>query len=97
MRLYQLCFRVGGAFEGALFIEASSVGAALWEAARAGLDPGGECDGIELHPDDARAIPRKFFGRLLDADRGSAPTWRSTSTVSQDHRKSLVKRGTTSG
>ncbi len=68
MRVYQLCFRVGGAFEGVLFIEASSLGAALWEAERSGIDPGGECDAIELHADDAQAIPRKFIGRLLDED-----------------------------
>ena len=68
MGLYQLCYRVGGAFEGVVFVEASSLGAALWQADRQGLDPGGECDGIELHPDDAEAIPRKFIGRLLGED-----------------------------
>ena len=68
MRLYQLCYRVGGAFEGALFIEASSLGAALWEAERAGLHLGDDCDGIELHPDDARLIPREFIGRVLGQD-----------------------------
>jgi hypothetical protein len=68
MGLYQLCYRVGGAFEGVAFVEASSLGAALWQADRQGLDPGGERDGIELHPDDARLIPRKFIGRLLGED-----------------------------
>ncbi len=68
MGLYQLSYRVGGAFEGVAFVEASSLGAALWQADRQGLDPGGECDGIELHPDDARVVPRKFIGRLLRKD-----------------------------
>jgi hypothetical protein len=54
-----------------VFVDASSLGAALWQANRQGLDPGGECDGIELHPDDARAIPRKFIGRLLGEDEAA--------------------------
>jgi hypothetical protein len=69
MGLYQLCFSVGGAFEGIIFLEASSLGAALWRAERAGIAPGGgECDVLELHPDDARIIPERFIGRLLNRD-----------------------------
>ncbi len=45
-----------------VFIEASSLGAALWQADRDGLDHGGECDGIELHPDDARLIRENSSG-----------------------------------
>jgi hypothetical protein len=68
MGLYQLCYTVGGAFEGVLFLEAGSHGAALWQADREGIAPGDECDVIELHPDDARAIPEEFIGRLLNED-----------------------------
>jgi hypothetical protein len=66
--LHWLCFRVGGCFEGLLLIEAHSLQAARMHADLSGLDPGGECEGRELHPDDARAIPRRFIGRLLDED-----------------------------
>jgi hypothetical protein len=68
MGLYQLCYSVGGAFEGVVFVEAGSLGAALWEAARDGIAPSTECDAIELHRDDARMIPEKFIGRLLRED-----------------------------
>ena len=68
MGLYQLCYSVGGAFEGIVFLEASSLGAALWRAERAGIAPGAECDVLELHSDDARIIPEKYIGRLLDRD-----------------------------
>lgn len=53
MGLYQLCYSVGGAFAGIIFLEASSLGAALWRAERAGIAPGADCDVLELHPDDA--------------------------------------------
>jgi hypothetical protein len=68
MGLYQLYYRVGGAFEGVIFLEASSLGAALWRAEQAGIAAGAECDVLELHPDDARIIPEKYIGRLLDRD-----------------------------
>jgi hypothetical protein len=68
MGLYQLYYSVGGAFEGIIFLEASSLGAALWRAERAGIASGAECDVLELHSDDARVIPEKYIGRLLDRD-----------------------------
>ena len=68
LALYQLCYSVGGAFAGIIFLEASSLGGALWRAERAGIAPSAECDVLELHPDDARIIPEKYIGRLLDRD-----------------------------
>jgi hypothetical protein len=68
MGLYQLCYSVGGAFEGVVFLEAGSPGAALWQAERDGVAPSSECDALELHPDDARTIPDRFIGRLLGKD-----------------------------
>jgi hypothetical protein len=71
MGLYQLYYRAGDAFAGVIFIEANSLGDALWRADRTGLDPGGECHCIELHADDADGIPRSFIGRLLNQDEVS--------------------------
>jgi hypothetical protein len=68
MSLYQLCYSVGDAFEGVVFLEARSHGAALSAAEREGIAPGGDCHVIELHPDDARVIPSGFISRLLGAD-----------------------------
>jgi hypothetical protein len=65
MGLYQLCYRVGSAFEGVVFLEATSLGAALWQAERDGIAPSSECDALELHPDDARIIPQRFVEQLL--------------------------------
>jgi|SRR5215468_3841322 len=66
--LYWLCYRVGGSFEGLLLIPAHSLGAARLRADLEGLNPGGECEARELHPDDARAIPKRYIGRLLGED-----------------------------
>ena len=66
--LYWLCYRLGGSFEALLLIEAHSLPEARLHADVSGLDPGGECESRALHPDDARAIPRRFIGRLLGED-----------------------------
>jgi hypothetical protein len=68
MSLYQLCYSVGDAFEGVVFLEARSHGAALWAAKQEGIAPNADCHVIELHPDDARVIPSGFIGRLLGVD-----------------------------
>ena len=66
--LYWLCYRVGGCFEGLLLIKAHSLTAARLRADVEGLDPGGECEAREMHPDDARAVPKRFIGRVLDEE-----------------------------
>jgi len=64
--LYSLCYRVGDSFEGLVLIDAHSLPDARLRAELEQLDPGGECEGHEISPDDARVIPAKFIGRLLD-------------------------------
>jgi hypothetical protein len=70
-RLYSLCYRLGGSFEGLALIEADSLPDALLRAELEEIDPGGDCEGQELAPDEARVIPRKFIGRLLDEDQAT--------------------------
>ncbi len=64
--LYSLCYRIGGSYEGVVLLEADSLPAAVLRAELVLLYPGGECEGHALSPDDARVIPGKFIGRLLD-------------------------------
>jgi len=64
--LYSLCYRIGNSFQGVVLVEADSPPAALLPAELEQLYPGGECDGHALSPGDARVIPGKFIGRLLD-------------------------------
>jgi hypothetical protein len=66
--LFWLCYRVGESFEGLVLIEANSLTDARVRAENDRLDPGGECEGHRIQPDDVRAIPARFIGRLLGED-----------------------------
>jgi hypothetical protein len=65
MSLYWLRYSLGGAFEGAALVEATSLSEAQERAAADGIYPGGEVEGRELDRADARAIPARFSSRLL--------------------------------
>jgi hypothetical protein len=68
MSLYRLSYRLGGAFEGAALVEASSLSEAQQRAEAQGIYPGGEVEGHRVAPADARVIPARFRSRLLSED-----------------------------
>ena len=63
--LYCLSYRVRGRSAGLVLIEAYSLADAKLRAELEQLDPGGEWEGHELSPTEARAVPRELIGRLL--------------------------------
>src|SRR4029079_13319076 len=69
--LFWLCYSVGGSFEGLLLIDGLSVMDACRRAELRGLNPGGECEARELPALEARYIPRRFIGRLLQEDEAA--------------------------
>jgi hypothetical protein len=66
--VHWLSYRVGGAFEGAALVEASSLSEAQQRAEAEGIYPGGEVEGHPVDPNDTRAIPARFTSRLLSED-----------------------------
>ena len=61
-----MAYHRDGDFLGAAVVEAPSVFQAEMKAAAAGLDPGFECEGLELDPPSRNRIPRDMIGRALN-------------------------------
>lgn len=69
MSLYWLCYRVDGAFNGLVLLEAETELSAQMRAELEDLRPGGDCESYEIGHTEASIIPSEYVGVLLGSDR----------------------------